>query len=405
MGKSTPSPPAPPDPVKTAAAQATANKEAAVAQANINMVNQETPYGNLEYFQRGTASDGTPQYTARQTLSPKQQQMLVSRTPFRVSFFGGGTDYPEWYMENGGAVLSTSIDKYCYLTCRYTPQFFADTYRIVWSHIENVSHISEILHPAVREGLSYMGFEDERGVEIHHHGDLPARAGMGSSSAFANGLILALSALKGTAIDQKDLFQKAIHLERELLNENVGCQDQIATACGGFNLIRFQPGGDIAVDPVDISDQRRADLESRLMLFFVGTRRFASEIAGQVIANFDNRIDELIRLHAMVGDGVDVLCGENSLDDFGTLLDEAWQLKRALSGSISNLAVDEIYEKAMASGAKGGKLLGAGASGFMLFYVPEEKQSAVREALAPVEEVPFRFETEGSVIISTRNDG
>lgn len=331
--------------------------------------------------------------------------ILISRTPFRVSFFGGGTDYPEWFMENGGAVLSTSIDKYCYLTCRYTPQFFADTYRIVWSHIENVSHISEILHPAVREGLNYMGFEDERGVEIHHHGDLPARAGMGSSSAFANGLILALSALKGAAVDQNTLFQKAIHLERELLNENVGCQDQVATACGGFNLIRFKQGGDITVEPVDISDQRRSELESSLMLFFVGTRRFASEIAGQVIANFGNRKDELKRIYTMVGDGVDILCGENSLDDFGVLLDETWQLKRALSGSISNLAIDEVYEKAMVNGAKGGKLLGAGASGFMLFYVPEENQSTVRKALAPLEEVSFHFETEGSVIISTRDDG
>ncbi|NKB19875.1 MAG: kinase [Alphaproteobacteria bacterium] len=330
--------------------------------------------------------------------------ILISRTPFRISFFGGGTDYPEWYLDNGGAVLSTSINKYCYLTCRYTPQFFADTYRIVWSHIENVSHISEILHPAVREGLSYMEFEDERGVEIHHHGDLPARAGMGSSSAFANGLVLALGALKGESIDQKNLFHKAIHLERELLKENVGCQDQVATACGGLNLIRFNPGGAIDVEPVELSEPRSTELENRLMLFFVGTRRFASEIAGQVIANFDNRKDALRRIHAMVDDSVGILRGDGSLDDFGALLNETWQLKRSLSGSISTLSVDEIYEKAMVSGATGGKLLGAGASGFMLFYVPEENQENVRDALAPVEEVPFRFETEGCVIISTTDD-
>jgi len=346
-----------------------------------------------------------PYREARLFVGPDTyMSILISRTPFRISFFGGGTDYPEWYLENGGAVLSTSIDKYCYLTCRYTPQFFADTYRIVWSHIENVSHISEILHPAVREGLSYMGFGDERGVEIHHHGDLPARAGMGSSSAFANGLILALSALQGETIDQKALFEKAIHLERELLNENVGCQDQVATACGGLNLIRFRPGGDIEVEPVGLSDQRSATLENRLMLFFVGTRRFASEIAGQVIANFDNRKEELRRLFAMVDDGVEILRGDGSLDEFGALLDKTWQLKRALSGAVSNLAVDEIYEKAMANGALGGKLLGAGASGFMLFYVPEENQEKIREVLTPVPEVPFRFESEGSVIISTTDD-
>ena len=208
---------------------------------------------------------------------------ITTRTPFRVSFFGGGTDYPIWYKNNGGAVLSAAIDKYCYITCRYLPPFFPTPHRIVWSHIENVSSISEILHPAIRECLLHMGFSDEKGIELHHHSDLPARAGMGSSSAFANGLILALTKLKNEDINQQDLFLKSIELEQDVLKENVGSQDQVATAVGGINIIHFGQDEKIEVKPIEADTNRLANLESRLMLVYTGISRHASKVAKKFI--------------------------------------------------------------------------------------------------------------------------
>jgi D-glycero-alpha-D-manno-heptose-7-phosphate kinase len=330
--------------------------------------------------------------------------MIITQTPFRISFFGGGTDFPAWYQLNGGAVLSTTIDKYCYLTCRYFPPFFPNAFRIVWSHIEPVSSIAEILHPAVREGLKMLGFTDEQGLEIHHQGDLPARSGMGSSAAFANGLILALHGLKGETVDIETLYRESIELEQVWLKDNVGSQDQVATACGGLNTIYFGPGDNIRVEPLRVAPRRLAALDDRLMLFFTGASRMGSDIVQSTIANLQNRSEELRHMRQMVDRGIDILTGNGDLDLFGLLLDEAWQYKLRLNTRISNQTIDRLYARALANGALGGKLLGAGGTGFMLFYVPLEKQEAVREALGSCIHVPFRFADRGASIIANNAD-
>ncbi len=337
--------------------------------------------------------------------------MIITRTPFRLSFFGGGTDYPAWYLREGGAVLSTTIDKYCYLSVRHLPPFFATRHRVVWSHVETVATIAEILHPAVREGLKLLGFDDSSGIEIHHQADLPARAGMGSSSSFAVGLIKALTSLRGQMIDKHELALQAIHLEREVLRENVGSQDQVAAAYGGLNRIEFRTNGEIRVDPVTLPAARLAELESHLMLFFTGTSRLASAVAADVVANLGTRRAALRRMRALVDEGLAVLTGNGDLERFGRLLHESWLLKRSLSPMVAGAAIDEIYAKAIKSGALGGKLLGAGSTGFMCFFVPPSRQASVLRALASQLHVPFAFESEGSRVIHyaaaplTRDDG
>jgi len=326
---------------------------------------------------------------------------FTSRTPFRLSFFGGGTDYPEWYRREGGAVLSTTIDKYCYISGRWLPPFFSTTYRVVWSHIETVSSIGEILHPAVRHALWMFGFTDGDGVELHHQADLPARTGIGSSSAFAVGLIRILSALRGEAIDTRTLYLKAIELEQERLQEAVGSQDQVATAVGGLNIIRFAPDGAIAVEPLAVPPGRLARLESSLMMVYTGLSRSGPQLARQIVGNLPARADNLRRMTRMVDEAAAVLAGTGDLDDFGRMLDEAWRLKRSLSDQISTAQIDGLYDAALGAGALGGKLLGAGHSGFMVFFVPDERREAVRAALGGVLEVPFRLESRGSVMISS----
>lgn len=325
--------------------------------------------------------------------------MIISKTPYRISFFGGGTDYPNWYLKNGGAVLSTTIDKYCYISCRVLPPFFSDKYRVVWSHIEKTSTISEILHPAVREGLRYMGVDNDKGLEIHHQGDLPARAGMGSSSSFAVGLIKALSALCGHIIGKKELALRAIELEQSILKENVGSQDQVAAAYGGFNFIQFLQNREIRVEPMTVHPSVLTELNDRLLLFYTGTSRLSSEVAGDVIVNLDKRTEELTRMRKMVDRAIDSLSQSGKLDDFGRMLHETWILKQNLSKMVSNEKVARIYKTALDNGALGGKLLGAGSSGFMLFYIYPEKQAQLKNALSGFLNVPFRFEAEGSSLI------
>ncbi len=331
--------------------------------------------------------------------------MIISRTPYRVSFFGGGTDYPAWYTEEGGAVLSTTIDKYCYLSCRVLPPFFSTRHRIVWSHIEGAASVSEILHPAVREGMRWLGFDDTVGLEIHHQGDLPARAGMGSSSSFAVGLIKGLLALRGQMVGKRDLALKAITLEQEVLKDNVGCQDQIAAAYGGLNLIQFSRNGHFKVDPVPLPAVRMEALEEHLMLFYTGSSRLATEIAAQVVANLPSKREELRRMRKLVDEALVVLTGVGDLDDFGRLLHEAWQIKRGLGASVSNPTLDEIYQTALDHGALGGKLLGAGGTGFMLFFVAPERRAELKKALPQCLHVPFSFEQEGSVLIHYEPNG
>lgn len=328
---------------------------------------------------------------------------LVSRAPFRVSFFGGGTDYPAWYLKNGGAVLSTAINKYCYLTCRYFPPYFTNIHRIVWSHIEVVQSISEILHPAVRVALPAYGFDDKAGVEIHHQGDLPARSGIGSSSSFAVGLILALKAMKGETISKHELAIAAIDLEQNHLRDVVGSQDQVAAAYGGINVIRFNPDGSIQVEPLKLSPDRRTAFESRFLLFYTGSNRFSSDHSKAIIENIDSKNERLNAMHKMVFEAADIL-RSGDLDDFGRMLDQTWKLKRGLSGSMSTTAIDDVYATAIAAGALGGKLLGAGGSGFMAFYVPEGRQQAVRQALRNLICVELKIDDTGATLLYTSDE-
>jgi D-glycero-alpha-D-manno-heptose-7-phosphate kinase len=326
--------------------------------------------------------------------------MIISKTPYRVSFFGGGTDYPQWYVKEEGAVLSTTIDKYCYITCRVLPPFFETKYRVIWSHIENVSTISEILHPAVREGLKFLGINGEfGGLEIHHQGDLPARAGMGSSSSFAVGLFKVLTALRGQIVGRYQLANMAIEFEQSVLKENVGSQDQIAVAYGGLNLIHFCKNGDIKIEPVTISAARISELESNLILVYTGSSRLSSEVAGDFIGNLEKKAAALRKMRTMVDQALSILAGPGPISEFGTLLNESWKLKRSISDKVSNAAINRIYDTAITNGALGGKLLGAGFSGFMLLFAPPEKHQQIKEALPGYLHVPFKFETEGSTII------
>ena len=323
--------------------------------------------------------------------------MIISKTPFRISFFGGGTDYPVWYRENQGAVLSTAIDKYCYITIRYLPPFFPHKHRIVYSKIEMVNDINEILHPAVRATLQFLNID--KGIEIHHDGDLPAKTGLGSSSSFTVGLLKSLYALKGVIPSKLQLAKEAIHIERDILKESVGAQDQVAAAFGGFNKINFNGKDEIKIEPITIGKERIKQLENHLMLFFTGFSRTASDIAKSQIENTPNKKRELSLMYQMVDEAIKILNEKGDIKDFGKLLHEAWLLKKSLTDKISTPEIDNIYEKALQAGALGGKLLGAGGGGFMVLFVPPENQPGVREKLKNLLEVKFHFENEGSKII------
>jgi D-glycero-alpha-D-manno-heptose-7-phosphate kinase len=322
--------------------------------------------------------------------------MIITRTPFRISFFGGGTDYPVWYKKMGGAVISTSIDKYCYVTTRHLPPFFDHSYRIRYSRREEKNSIAEIEHPSVRECLKYVGFQG--GLEMVHTSDLPAMSGLGSSSAFTVGFLHSLYSLTGQNIDKKNLALHAIHVEQKRIKENVGSQDQVAAAVGGFNSITFDSRG-IHVSPIAISDSRLHDLESRLLLFFTGFSRIASEIASEQIKNTPKKVTELKAMMALAEKAKGVLSSKSTLDDFGMLLDKSWQLKRSLSSKISTPFIDEAYVAAKSAGALGGKLLGAGGGGFMVFYAPPNKHAAIKRRLKHMLHVPFKFENGGTQII------
>ena len=321
--------------------------------------------------------------------------MIITKTPFRISFFGGGTDYPGWYREFGGSVLATTIDKYCYITCRHLPPFFEHKHRIVYSHIENVQYIHEIRHPAVKGVFNWANVSE--GLEIHHDGDLPARSGLGSSSAFTVGLIHALKAMSGELISKHQLARDAIHIEQNLLNENVGSQDQVSAAYGGFNKIIFHKDDSFDVAPVTFNTTRREELRSHLMLCFTGFTRIADVIAKSQIDNLKNRAVELNRMGEMVDEAISILLNKKTpIDEFGKLLDLSWKYKRSLSDRVSTPEIDEIYEAAMKAGAIGGKILGAGGGGFMLLFAKPEKQAAIRDRLKNLVHVDFNFDNSGS---------
>jgi D-glycero-alpha-D-manno-heptose-7-phosphate kinase len=330
--------------------------------------------------------------------------VIISRTPFRVSFFGGGTDYPAWFREHGGAVLATTIDKYCYISVRELPPFFSHRYRLVYSVIENVREVDEIKHPAVRAVLQWLS--TPAGLEIHHDGDLPARSGLGSSSAFTVGLINAMKALTGHHISREELASQAIHVEQCLIREAVGSQDQISAAYGGFNHVAFRQDGTYQVTPMIVERGRLAALQDRLMLVFTGISRNAWEVAESQIANLAGRRDELRAMQQMVSEAVAILASPTRpLDELGALLHEAWTLKSRLSDRVSTPDIDGLYETARRAGAVGGKLLGAGGGGFMLLFVEPEQRARVTDAVRGLVEVPFRFETQGSRIVLYQPNG
>jgi len=323
--------------------------------------------------------------------------MIISRTPYRISFFGGGTDYPVWYQENGGAVLSTSIDKFAFITCRYLPPYFEHRSRVVYSRIELVNDNVEIEHPAVRETLRHMGVHE--GVEVHYDGDMPARTGIGSSSSFTVGLLHALYALRGRMPTKQQLALDAIRVEQQLIGENVGSQDQVAAAYGGFNYITFNPSGSFEVTPLILPPHRLDEFSRNLLLVFTGFSRNASEIAASQVRATPRRRMELLTMRQMVDEAVAILTGDADLSEFGALLDEGWRLKRSLTSDISTPAIDDIYAAARSAGALGGKLLGAGGGGFLLFFVQPELRARVIKRLEPLTVVPFELDTTGSQIV------
>lgn len=328
--------------------------------------------------------------------------MIITRTPFRMSFFGGGTDYPAWFREHGGAVLATTMDKYCYISVRYLPPFFAHRSRIVYSRIENVSANSEIQHPSVRGVLEWLGIAD--GVEIHHDGDLPAKTGLGSSSAFTVGLLHAMQALRGVMTSKMDLAKQAIHVEQAILKESVGCQDQVLAAFGGLTRVDFEPDGEIRVSPVVVTPQRAEDFQQHLLLYFTGFSRIASEVAELQISRTSQLTAELSALRRMVDEALSILCSSQDIADLGRLLHESWMVKRSLTDRIASGAIDEIYAAARAAGAIGGKLMGAGGGGFMVLFAKPEDHPRVRHALRDLLEVPFRFERGGSQVMVYQPD-
>jgi len=322
--------------------------------------------------------------------------MIISRTPYRLSFFGGGTDYPDWYRKHGGQVLSTTIDKYLYISCRYLPPFFEHRLRLVYSQIEACQHSSELDHPSAREVLKFLGIDN--GLEIHYDGDLPGRSGLGSSSSFTVGLLNALYSFQGKMVSQDRLAKESIHIEQNIIGETVGSQDQTNVAHGGLNKIQFKQNDDIIVNPVTIIEKRVHKLDKNLMLFYTGIMRTAENVANSYVADIQAKEKQLTRMHAMVDDAIEILTN-GDLDDFGSLLDEAWQKKRSLSKLVSNAQVDKIYTSAVSAGALGGKLSGAGGGGFLLLYVPINRQSNVKKRLSKLLHVPFSFESNGSQII------
>ena len=323
--------------------------------------------------------------------------MIISRTPVRMSFFCGGTDFPEFFNEYSGAVISTTFDKYCHVNVRHLPELFDYKSYLAYAQIEKVNSVDEIKHPAIRNAMKWLNLER---IALNYDADLPSKTGLGTSSAFSVGLLNAFYTMQGVSKTKRELADDAIYLERILCKEDGGIQDQIAASFGGFNRIDFSREG-YTVKPVDFSDERKNELNDNLLLFFTGLSRFSFQIQKTTKKMLGKRTSELIKIRDMVDIAEKILTDENrSLDEFGALLNETWQLKRSISSEISTDAIDSVYIKAMNAGALGGKLLGAGGGGCLLFYVPKEKQESVRNALSDLHEVKFRFENEGTKIIS-----
>lgn len=321
--------------------------------------------------------------------------MIITKTPFRMSFFGGGTDFPEFYKENGGAVISTTFDKYCYVNVRHLPRFFEYSTELSYSAIERVTSIEDIQHPAIREAMKYLDMHE---IRLTYEADLPARSGLGTSSSFAVGMLNAFYALKGKYADKRKLANDAIYLERELCHETGGIQDQIAASFGGLNKICFRTDG-YTVNPVIISPERKEQLNRNLMLFFTGFSRFSADIQVSTKKTLRSKKDLLTEMLSLTDTAEQILISKSDLNEFGRMLDYTWRLKRGITEQISTNTIDELYNRAMRAGALGGKLLGAGGGGFLLFYVEEDKQNSVMHALQGLLYVPFQFENAGTQVI------
>ena len=323
--------------------------------------------------------------------------MIISKTPYRISFFGGGSDYPSWYLKNGGMVLSTTINKFVYISCRNLPPFFSHKYRIVWSKLETVKKINQINHRPIRKMLDYYNIKN--GVEIHYDGDLPARSGMGSSSVFVVGLVNLLNNLLGKKLTRKKLAEKSIFFEQEILNENVGSQDQVAVSYGGFNKIIFKKNN-FKVNKINQKNLKK--LNENLLLVYTGIKRTAHYIAKTFIHKLNQeKKDEVKKIISFVDDAENIL-KSNEIDDFGELLNESWHCKKRLSNKITNSKIDELYRRSLNHGAIGGKLLGAGGGGFMLLYVKKNKKKQLMKKLKNIIEIPFKFSNHGCETILRR---
>ena len=322
--------------------------------------------------------------------------MIITKTPFRMSFFGGGTDMPSFFNEHGGAVISTTFDKYCYVNVRHLPPFMPYISELVYSKFERVNSIDEIVHPLIRE---CMRLHDIHEIRLTYEGDLPARTGLGTSSTFAVGMLNAFCALKGKMMSKRKLAEEAIYVEREVLKEHGGWQDQIAAAYGGLNRIDFSEG-QFKVTPIIIHPDRKKELDDDLMLFYTGVQRFSSEIQADTFAKPVDKTKQLLEMLALVDEAQAILTDKNArLNEFGKLLDYTWKLKRGTGNKVSNSSIDDLYDRGIKAGALGGKLLGAGGGGFLLFYVEKDKQENVLKALDELMHVPFQFESEGSTVI------
>lgn len=321
--------------------------------------------------------------------------MIITQTPFRMSFFGGGTDFPDFYREHGGAVISTTFDKYCYVNVRHLPRFFDYSTELSYARTERVKRVEDIEHPAIREAMKHLDMHE---IRLTYEADLPARSGLGTSSSFAVGMLNAFYALKGKYADKRKLADDAIFLERVLCNESGGVQDQIAASFGGMNRINFNAEG-YTVNPVIISPERKKLLNRNLMLFFTGFSRFSSDIQVAAEKNLKNKQSQLLEMLSLVDDAEKVLTSKTDLEEFGRLLDYTWRLKRGITDKVSTDSIDAVYSRALQAGATGGKLLGAGGGGFLLFYVDPDKQESVRKALENLLYVPFEFENGGTRVI------
>jgi len=327
--------------------------------------------------------------------------MIITRTPFRISLFGGGTDLPDFYLNHGGAVISTTIDKYLYITCRKMPPFWEHKHRLVYgAQSEMVNRIDEIEHPSIRETLRFLNNQD--GLDLHYNTDIPARSGIGSSSSFTVGLLHALHGLNGKMVSKRRLAAEAIHIEQDMIGEAVGCQDQIAAAFGGFNHIEFKKDDSFEISPIILDANSANELHTNLVLLFTGFQRFAVDIEKEKISKIDKNIKALSEMKEITSQALGVLKTSADMDEIGGLLHESWMLKKSLSDKVSTSRIDEIYACGMDNGALGGKILGAGGGGFILFYVRPEHRRKLLGSLSDLIHVPFTFEKTGSQVIYYR---